>query len=395
MQYDVNMLKKLTMLAGIAIVSLMIFWAPFLIRIDEFWGIEFPSTNSGQVGMETIVQNFDGLNYLVVAKSLYKPEVIEKINQSFLTGNDPLYFTAHYPGLPLIIRLLDNYMTGPQAILASIIISNLLLTFGLYLFYLAYAKKSKLAGYLTVVALFLPARMLSDRMVGSNEPMFMALVFLSLYLASRKRYWLSAVAGSLSIVTRSPGILLFGGYVVSTWLVVRGTWQEKIKRLLPYLLMPLTLVGVWMFYGYQHGNLLAYFQSGVSMNIHFPPFSVFGTNQEWVSGMWREEIIYIYLLFGLGLLSLKNKLGERLDFARMATLSYGVIYLISILFVAHRDVARYSLPIAPLVILGFESYLDNVWVKRLLLILVIPIYLLGWQFVLQNVQPVADWSGLL
>lgn len=384
------MWKKLGIIFVVTLVSLGIFWAPFLLRIDKFWGIEF----KGQ-GMETIVANFDGLNFLVVAKSLYEPSAIEEINRSFLTGNDPLYFTAHYPGFPLLVKALNSFMTGPQAILGSIVISNLILAGGLYLFYLAYAKRPKLAVYLVMIALFLPARMLSDRGVGSNEPLFMGLVFFSLYLASKKRYWWSAILGSMAILTRSPGIILFGGYLVSVWLMVGKTWQEKMRVLLPYLLMPITLVGIWMFYGLQHGNLMAYFQSGVSMNIHFPPFSVFGTNQEWVSGMWREEILYIYLLFGLGLLSLGKRLVSRKSFAKLAVLSYSTIYLVSILFVAHRDVARYSLPIAPIVILGFESHLHNVWVRRVLLVLLIPIYLLGWQFVLQNIQPVADWSGLL
>jgi|GEM_PF-489090 len=389
------MWKKLGLLFGVTLVSLGIFWAPFLLRIDKFWGIEFPSTGSGQAGMQTIVQNFDGLNYLVVAKSLYNPELIGEINKSFLTGNDPLYFTAHYPGLPILIRLLDNFMTGPQSVLVAIMISNIVLVTGIYLLYLAFAKNKKHAVTLAMIAMFLPARMLSDRVVGSNEPLFMGLVFLSLYLASKKKYWWSAIIGSMSIITRSPGILLFGGYAIAALSNIRTDKRNNIQTYLPYLLMPLTLIAIWAFYGYQHSNLLAYFQSTVSLNIQFPPFLVFGTTQEWITGMWREEIVYIYLLFGLGLMSLGKRFAAKLSMAKIATLSYATLYLGSIFFVSHRDVARYSLPIAPLVILGFEQYLENVWVRRFLLILLIPIYLLGWQFVMQNVQPVADWSGLL
>ena len=51
-------MKNLIFVIGVGLVSLAVFWLPFWFRTGQFWGIEF-----GYRGMETIVQNFDGLNF--------------------------------------------------------------------------------------------------------------------------------------------------------------------------------------------------------------------------------------------------------------------------------------------------------------------------------------------
>lgn len=375
---------------AIALASLAFFWLPFLAKTDSFWGIDF-----GRRGMEVVIQNFDGLNFLVVAKSLYNPQIIETMNKQFLTSDNPLYFTAHYPGFPLVIRAFDTIMPGTYALLSAIIFSNIMLALGFYLFFRAVTENNRAAGWLTTLALFLPPRMLSDRVVGSNEPLFISLVLLSLTLAYAKKHWLASILGSLAILTRSPGILLFVAYMLANLIRNRKDWREIIKTAIPYSLMPLTLIGIWAFYGYQYGDPLAYFKSGVSLNLHVPPFLAFGSNQEWVTGMWRDDIFYIYLIFGVGLTIFAKKYFPAGLFGTLAVTSYGVIYLAALFFVAHRDIARYSLPLAPIVIAGFGEYLLDKRLRWLLILLLIPAYLLGWQFVLQNTQAINDWTVLL
>jgi len=367
-------MKRFLAAGLVALVSLALFWTPFAGKIGDIGGIEF-----GHRGMETIIQNFDGLNFLVIAKSWYNPEVIRAINAQFLTGNEPIYFTAHFPMMGAVVKLFGLVMPYPTALLFTIVLTNGLLGIVLYLFFETVVKDKRLAGILMMVALFFPARMLSVRAVGSNEPLFISLILLSLMWAMRAKYWASAVAGALAVLTRSPGILLFVAYL---WM-----WWRKPSKLAPYLLMPLSLIGLFIFYGFQYHDPLAYFHSGDNLHIFVTPFQIFSNTQSWISDMWREDIIYVYLFYGIGISLIKEK---RLKI-------FGWIYGLTLLFVAHRDLGRYALPIAPLALLGYAPYLEKIPQKAwwILAILLIPIYLLGWQFVLKNVQPINDWGVFL
>jgi Gpi18-like mannosyltransferase len=376
--------KTIPIIIFAALVSIFIFWTPFLLRLESFWGINF-----GGSGMNVIVQNFDGLNFLVVAKSLYNPVLIEEINAQFLTGNEPIYFSAHYPLMALIIRALSSVVSLPNALLITIITTNLLLAYALVHFFAYFVKNKKLVMILSLLALFFPARMLSVRAVGSNEPLFMAFVLLSLVAFSKKQNWQSALLGSLAVLTRSPGILLFGAYVISTWYMVHGTWLAKIRSLLPYLLMPITLLALFGYYGYTYGDYFAYFNSGDNLHLFFPPFTIFSNTATWISDMWREDIVYLYLFYIGGLLLLPRTASQ--------LKAYALVYGSTLLFVSHRDLARYSLPLSPLVWLGYENLIARVPASyaKYLWIALIPIYLFGWQFVLSNIQPINDWSVFL
>ena len=104
MQYDMGMRKNILVAIAIAIVSLVVFWSPFLLKADKLWGIELKDHS-----MQTIVANFDGINFLIVAKSLYNQGIIETDYPSILSGRVNLYFSAHYPGFPLMIRAFDIF----------------------------------------------------------------------------------------------------------------------------------------------------------------------------------------------------------------------------------------------------------------------------------------------
>lgn len=360
----------------IGLVSLAIFWGPFVLKLDRFWGIGF-----GKQGMNVIQQNFDGLNFLVIAKSWYAPELIEKINERFLTGNDPIYFTAHFPAFPGVVQLFDLVLPLPRALLAGIVLSNLLLGISLYWFFSHLTKDPKLALLMSTIGLFFPARMLSVRGVGSNEPLFIFLTLVSIILMMKQKHWQSAVGGALAVLTRSPGIILFVVYALTLW--------RRPRDLAPYLLMPLTLLGLFGYYGWQHGDWLAYFHSGDNLHLFFPPFQIFSNTASWINDMWREDVIYLYLFYGLGLALIETKW--------MIIRNWGLLYGSTLLFVAHRDLARYALPIAPIVLFGYAPLIKRIPKKFLyaLAVLLIPIYLMGWQFVIKNIQPINDWGVFL
>ena len=367
----------------ISLVSLFVFWSPFILKLEQLWGIEFKKQ-----GMNVIVQNFDGLNFLVVAKSWYSPDVITQINSQFLTGNDPIYFTAHFPGFAFVTGILGTFLPLPYALLLAILLSNILMAAALYWFFEYFTKNPRLSMFMACAGMFSPARMLSVRAVGSNEPLFIFFVLLSLLLALKKRYWSSAILGSAAVITRSPGIILFVVYAWE-WLMDKDDWAVKTRKYLPYLMMPLTLLILFGYYGWIFNDLLAYFHSGDNLHLFFPPFQIFSNMTTWINDMWREDVIYLYLFYGTGLAMIDTKW--------KVIRNWGLVYGATLLFVAHRDIARYALPIAPIALLGYVPLLEKVprqyW--YVLGALIIPIYLLGWQFVLKNIQPINDWGVFL
>lgn len=368
------MKKHILVVMGIALVSLLLFWAPFVLKIGKFWGIEF-----GGQGMEVVVANFDGVNFLSIAKSWYDPVKLAQLSSGFDATQEPIYFSAHYPLTAGVVWIFDLFVTGPRAVMATIVLANLFLAYGLYAFFSEWVGK-KQAWWLTAVALFLPARMLSVRGVLSSETLFIPLTLLSLVQAKRGKDWSAGGLGALAVLTRSPGIILFGGYLLAKW--------QRPRELLPYLLIPAALLGLWGVYGLTYGSFFAYFQSGDNLHLFWPPFRVFGTGESWVSGMWREEIIYIYLLLAAGVAGWWGK-------ARGVARYYPALFLLVIIFVVHRDIARYSLPLSPFVLAGLAKYLSSKRIRVIVALLVVPVYLYAWQFVLSNVQPVADWTGLI
>ena len=358
-------------------------WLPFLLRASNIIGVDF-----GHAGMNRIVQNFDGLNFLIVAKTTYNPTQIQNNYQDVLVGRRPLYFSAHYPAYPALIATFDSIVSGPNALLLAIIASNVLLGYALYSFFLMFCNNPKTASWLSLIALFFPARMLSDRIVGSNEPLFIFFILISLILNAKKRHWLSALTGALAVLTRSPGIILYGAYMISIWFMTKETITQKVKLSIPYLLIPISLIGLWAYYGIQFGSFWAYFQVGGNINLYYP-FAVFASHMDWVSGIWNEDLIYLFLLLTTGVVLFwqKNK--------KTPTALFGLLYGFFIMSVAHRDLARYSLPIVPIILLGLAPVLEHKIVKIIMIVMLIPIALYSWQFVLANYQPVIDWTPFL
>ncbi len=366
----------------VSLLTLFLFWSPFALHLNSFWGIEFDG-----VGMERIVANFDGLNFLAAAKTNYDPHLLETRYADILAGRKNVYFAAHYPGFPGLIKLFDLGLDGPNALLMSIVAGNILLAWGLFEFCLLVTANPKKSLVMTTVALLLPARMLADRAVGSNEPLFMFLVLMSLVANARKQHWVSALLGTGAVLTRSPGILLFAAYAIKI-ASEKSNVRSKIKSILPYLLIPAALLALWGFYGYRFGSFWAYFQVGGNINLYWP-FSVFATGMDWVSGIWLEDIIYLLVLLTWGV----KMYWDRNSWSPTAL--FGIIYLGLGMCVAHRDLGRYMLPITPLAIAGLSYNWESKLTRWVIPVILVPVFLFGWQFVLNNYQLVTDWSRFL
>ena len=368
----------------IVLISTFILWSPFILKAKNILGLKV-----NQPSFLTVYQQYDGPWYVVPAKTFYNPKSIDDLHIETTSSNK--YFAAHLPLYPALIRLMRQIgLMGSSSLpyLKSMVGVNLLATIGLVLFFYYLLKKFKLTKnplILASVFLFLP-RFLVVRSVGAPESLFMLLLLLSLFFFEKEKYWLAGLFGGLATMTKSPGILLFAGYLLV--FIEKFIKEKKINwHWLGILLIPLGLLGVFGLYGIQYKDFFAYFHSGDNIHLVFP-YSVFNFQKPWVGTAWIEDIIFYYFIYGLTIIYLKNSKHRSFFY-------FGLVFFTATLFVQHRDISRYSLPLWPLALIAFEKFFTS---KKFLIIFVIllpAIFLYAWNLLLYNVMPISDWSAFL
>jgi Gpi18-like mannosyltransferase len=385
------MLKNLKIPVIVAIFTLMptlFIWIPFFLRLPSFWGIPLPTA-----GMETVVANYDGPLYLVVAKTLYNRALISS-NFQFPLPTE--YYAAHFPMFPLLIRLFGIFMNYPYSMLLTTLISGFLAILFFHKLISQYVNKND-ALFLTFAFSVFPARWLTVRSVGSADPLFVAAVIASLYYFKNKNYWGAGLWGLVAQLTKSPGILLFAGFLTyfliplfKNKVVLGKKWLDglDIYKSYPIFLIPIGLIIVFSIYAFTTGNFWAYFYSGDNIHLFFPPFSIFNFSAPWVGTFWLEEIIFIYLIGAIGVIRLFNKREYELA-------SFSSIFFCLTLFIAHRDLLRYSLPLLPFLYVAFHDWLIKREFKIAFILILIPIYLYSLVFISQNVMPISNWTPFI
>lgn len=361
--------KDLTILAGTTLVVALLVWLPHILALPNFWGLSFKE------GFSTIYRNFDGLEYIVIAKTFYNPQAISSLPQSLPAS----YFASHFPGYAILIALFAPFLGYLKSMLFVSILSTIFACFAFY-FLIRDFKLTSYPLFLSLLFLILPARWLIVHSVGASEPTFILFIILAIYFfmkfeQSKKlsTIILASFFGLLAQTVRPPGILLF--IALSFYLLFRRRFS------LPLLMIPLGLLGVFYLYGQTYGDFLAYFHSGDNIHLTFPPFQVFNKFQFWVGDIWLEDIIYIFILGFLGaVLLVKQKLYPMAFFV--------LTYLSAASLVAHRDISRYLLPISPFILIAFEKILTSREFKIILPIILLAIYLYAQNFILQNTAPV-------
>ena len=362
-----------------SLIPTFLLWLPFIFRLPAFWSIPLPAN-----GMAVVVSNYDGPLYLVAAKTLYNKNDI-KINYQFPLSTE--YYTAHFPLFPLMIKALGTVTNYPYAMLMATLFSSIL---AIYFFekFIGKFVGYKEALFLTFVFSIFPARWLIVRSVGSAEPLFIAAIIASLYFFREKKYLWAGIWGGVAQLTKSPAILLFAAYSIYLLLPYFKNKFAEIRKAWPILFIPLSLLLVFTFYAVATGDFYAYFHSGDNIHLFFPPFSIFNYSAPWVGTFWLEEIIFIYIIGTLGVIKLfKMKEFEIAIFT--------AIFFASTLFVSHRDLMRYSLPIAPFLLLAFSDEILKKEFKIVLAVIIIPIFLFSLAFISQNVMPIANWAPFL
>lgn len=375
-----NALKNLFTITLITVIPTLLVWLPFFARIEKFWTIPL-----GNQGMATIVSNFDGPLYIVAAKTLYNPDKIGSDYQFPLTNE---YYSAHFPMFPLLTKIFAGIFGHPYSMLFVTSISSMLALYFFNKHARLYLNESD-SLWLTFVFAIFPARWLIVRSVGSPEPLFIAAILASTYFFTQKKYWWAGLWGLLAQITKSPAILLFVAF--SLQLIVQDLRDLKLanfKRYLPLFLIPLGVFLVFSFYRLAYNDFWVYFRSGDNMHLFFPPFQIFNYSASWVGTFWLEEVIFIYLIGILGVYKLyQEKLTTYFYFA--------LVFFLPLLFVSHRDLMRYSLPLVPFLLLGWREYIIKKEFKLAIFVLIIPIYLYSLSFISQNTMPIANWEPFL
>jgi hypothetical protein len=381
-------LKNILVIICISFVPTLFIWIPFFLRLKTFWTIPL-----SQDGMATIVANYDGPLYLVVAKTLYNTLQIK--NYAF--GLPVEYYAAHFPLFPLLIRAFSPLLGYPYSMLFVTLISSFFAILYFSKLIADFVDKKDVAWITFTFAVF-PARWLIVRSVGSADPLFLAAILATLYYFRKDKYWLAGLSGAIATFTKSPAILLFVSLTIA-FIIPRFKNYAlakkpniladfELKKYVPLLLMPISLLIIFAFYKIQFNDWFAYFHSGDNIHLFFPPFQIFNYSAPWVGTFWLEEVIFVYIFGVLGLMELIRK--------KELALSWFVgIFFTSTLFIAHRDLIRYSLPIIPFIFVGFSQFMVKKEFKIALALIIIPIFLFSLAFISNNVMPIPDWQPLL
>lgn len=364
------------------ILSTLILWLPFILRVENINGMKVNGLN-----FYAIAKNWDGPLYIIPAKTMYDKN--DPIFKELILNLPIKYFAAHLPGYPITLKLLAPFIGYPRSTLYSTLFFSIAF-FMFFYYFLVKLKLTKEPLILTLVLLFITPRFFVVRSIGSPEPMFMLFTLISIYFFTNKKYLFAGLAGGLATITKSPGIILFAAYAL--YLIVDIYRNKKFNfNALSILLIPASLLGVFYFYQMQMGDFWAYFKSGDNLHLVFPPFSVFNSQKAWVGTGWLEEIIFLYFFFSLATLKMwaKEINTQRIFFY------YMLIFFISIIFVEHRDISRYALPMLPFALVAYEKLFTSKKFLIALIIIIPAIYLYAWNFMLFNSAPIADWGPFL
>lgn len=324
-------------------------------------------------GMETVYRNWDGPAYVVVAKSFYNPKIIAEVNNLPYIERAS-YFSQEFPLYPVFIRMF-SFLGYDQSMIFVSQLFSLLFVFAVYLL----VKKIEPGANALVIGLlliFYVPRWFVVSHVGSSEPVFMFLITLFWLLYQDKRVFLSSLALGLAQLARLPGAFFFFG-VVSYGLLRR----VAIQKLLPFMVVPAFLVGLFLVYQMKLGNFWAAIDEYSAHAVtQWPPFQNF-TSPEGYYDIWKEGVLLIHIFYAIAIAIVFQK---KLYFLAFTSLPY-YLYLF---FVHHSDMSRYLLPLLPLIAIAFAPALSKKSVYIPLFLFIPLVYLIAISYISYNVAGV-------
>jgi len=372
-----NKYRSQLLLLLFTFLSSALIWLAFYKNIPQRLG--FPETS-----LETVYANYDGPNYMIIAKCAYNKDCIAK---NFSLPLPLEYHPAHLPGFPLLINFFSIYTNTPKAMLLATLFGSLLFTLSSYYFYKLFFKE-KIAFWLAFFTIFFPGRIFVLRLVGAPETWFLSTILLSIIFFKKKNFWLSAIFAALSQLLKSPGILLFAAYFL---IAALDFWKNKKLNLnyLFYLLVPLTALGIFYSYYLQTGDFMAYFNSGDNFHLTPFPYQVFVSTRSWINTIWLEDVIYIFAIVFFALKKLFKKFKTDIVFV------FPLIFTLATVLVAHRDISRYLSPVYPFVFLAFGKKITKSKNRIIFYLLIPAVILYAVNFIIGNTAPISTWAPYL
>ena len=380
-------------LALVSFLSTAILYFPFVFHLKSFFGLNYTE----KFNFSTVLLNFDSLNYIIVAKTWYDPQ---KIKSLFPNTLPPAYFPAHFPAYPALIWLTAQIpkIDFPHAAILVTQLTGLAAIFVFYKLLLLLTKSQKASLSLTSLFIFFPARWLVVKNVPSPEPLFLFFIISAIYFFKKENYGISALMAIFSQTVKSPGVLLAGALGLTAIIEVlksssllkdKKKIKEGLKKFWPLLLTPLGIIGVFFLYKITTGDFWAYFKTGDNIHLFWPPFQAFDFNEKWVKTIWLEDVYFYYLLGGVLLTFLWQKYKTDILFI------FPAVFYFSLIFVAHRDIARYIIPALPFLLLGGENFFQKKQFLIPFIFLLPALFLYAISFISFNVMPLADWTPYL
>lgn len=310
--------------------------------------------------LDIVYKNWDGPSYVLVAMSLYNPELAYQNNfiHSADIHPDSNWLPAHFPLYPLLIRLLTLSDVLGIGYFPAMLLVSLSFTLATYLAFFALIKALHITKHpllLTLSLIFLSPRWFILSHTGSSESMFLFFLIMFLLFLFKKQHFSAAVFLALAQLTRPHAVffVLGVGIIALVELVRSRDLKQIIHAYSPYLLAPLAVLAVFGFYKLQTGNFWAFFDAiSLTNNLQAIPFKTFSFPSANIETFWQEVNAYDYVLYlSACFLMFRRRLWQ-----------YGVLslaYFIPLIFLAHSDISRYTVPLLPFAFIAYSEIIEK------------------------------------
>lgn len=239
-------LKTIISLFGIfsAINLIIIIFAHLFVPYSGFFPYKEIATQFGLPFFLNSLANFDGVQYLIIAK------------EGYFTYNQ-----AYFPLFPLIIRFFSPIFLG-NYLLDAIVVSNIFLL-GAFFVFVKYLEAihidKKIIFWIIILLLAFPTSFFFNTVY--TESLFFLLLTLSLYFFKKENYILSFIFSVLCGLTRVTGIFLVIPFFVEAFFLFK-----KRKPIKPFLVAnifaPILGLSIYSFYLFKTtGDWLFFFHS--------------------------------------------------------------------------------------------------------------------------------------
>jgi len=193
---------KFSFLVWLAVRLLLSVWGAFVMIIapeDTYSNVlaHYPGTyipDSDAYGYSLGVWNVhDSQHYISIADNGYEKE--------------PFFYTAFFPGFPLLIKLV-SFLIGGQSLLAALLVTNVsALLFFWYLYRLVEADYGeKIAKRAVIVSAIFPTSFFL--FMGYTEAPFLAFTVAAFYYGRQNKWWLAGILAGCAAFIKQPGIFL-------------------------------------------------------------------------------------------------------------------------------------------------------------------------------------------